>query len=73
MNVSNAVAIQTIAEHLYLALNRSPQIDIGKVQYIDYSKQYTPINDSFWVKRKAYEYEQEVRAYVKNQGNGVPS
>ena len=74
MNVSNAVAIQTTAEHLYLALNRSSYITIGKVKYIDYNKQYTPINGSFWFKRKAFEYENEVRAVItsaKNQGNGI--
>ena len=35
-DVTNAIAIQTTAEHLYLALGCSPDIDIGKIQYIDY-------------------------------------
>lgn len=67
-NVSNAVAIQTTAEHLYLSLGRSPYIDIGKIQYIDYHKQYANINSAYWFKRKAFEHEHEVRALITSFG-----
>ena len=62
MNVTNAIAIQTTAQGLYEALDKDPQISIGKINYIDYQNKFAPINGSFWYKRKAFAYEQEVRA-----------
>ena len=62
MNVTNAIAIQTTAQGLYEALDKDPQISIGKINYIDYQNKFAPINESFWYKRKAFAYEQEVRA-----------
>ncbi len=64
MNVTNAIAIQTIAQSLYEALDKDPRIDIGKINYIDYQNKFAPINGSFWYKRKAFAYEQEVRAVL---------
>jgi len=64
LNIQNAVSIQTTANHLYLALDRDPYIDIGKVKYIDYKKRFTHPNGSFWYKRKAFEHEKEVRAVI---------
>lgn len=74
MNVTNAVAIQTTAKHLYEALDRDPYIDIGKIRYIDYRKQFAPVNGAYWYKRKAFEHEREVRAVFtryENNGKGV--
>ena len=62
MNVTNAIAIQTTAQGLYEALDKDPRISIGKLNYIDYQNKFAPINGSFWYKRKAFAYEQEVRA-----------
>lgn len=67
-NVRNAVAIQTTYQQLYEALDRSPEITIGKIKYIDYSTQFSPINGAYWYKRKSFEYEQEVRAIIQNKG-----
>ena len=64
MNVTNAVAIQTTTKSLYEALGKDPRIDIGKINYIDYQNKFAPINGSFWYKRKAFAYEQEVRAVL---------
>ena len=64
MNVTNAIAIQTTAQGLYEALDKDPQISIGKINYIDYQNKFAPINGSFWYKRKAFAYEQEVRAVL---------
>ena len=66
-NVKNAVAIQTTYQQLYEALDRSPKITIGKVKYIDYSTQFSPINGAYWYKRKSFEYEQEVRAIIQSE------
>ena len=47
---------------LYEALGKDPSVEIGKVRYIDYTKQFAPVNGAYWYKRKSFEYEQEVRA-----------
>lgn len=61
-NVKNAIAIQTTSQQLYEALGKDPSVEIGKVRYIDFTKQFAPINGAYWYKRKSFEYEQEVRA-----------
>ncbi|MEA4915498.1 MAG: hypothetical protein VB061_13110 [Christensenella sp.] len=66
LNIQNAVAIQTTAKNLYLALDRDPYVDIGKVRYIDYNKRFTHPNGSFWYKRKAFEHEKEVRIITRD-------
>ena len=66
-NVKNAIAIQTTYQQLYEALDKDPQIEIGKVKYIDFSKSFSSINGAFWYKRKSFEHEREVRAIVKSQ------
>jgi len=63
-DVTNAIAIQTTAKQLYLALDREPTIEIGKVRYIDFEKAFASVNGAFWYKRKAFEHEREVRAIV---------
>jgi hypothetical protein len=77
VNIRNAIAIQTTAERLYVALARDPQIDIGKVKYIDYDKSFASINGACWYKRKSFEHEREVRAIktdfsVETQGLYIP-
>lgn len=70
-DVTNAVAIQTTYMHLYEALYKDPTISIGKVNYIDFSKQFTSVNDAFWFKRKSFEHEHEVRAVVKRRSENI--
>lgn len=75
-NITNAVAIKTTYHKLYQALGEDPYIDIGKVKYIDYRKQFADIGyGAFWYKRKSFEHEHEVRALFrnyKNNGMGIP-
>jgi len=69
-NASNAVAIQTTYQQLYQALGEDPYVDIGKVKYIDYKKNFSGIGFSaFWYKRKSFEHEREVRALIRNYEN----
>lgn len=76
VNTQNAVAIQTTAEHLYLALNRNPDVRIGKVKYVDYNNRFTSENGAYWYKRKSFEHEREVRAiaidYKSENGITIP-
>ena len=62
--MDNAIAIKTTYSSLYKALGKNPSIYIGRVKYIDYSKNYAGVNDSFWRKRKSFSYENEVRAII---------
>ncbi len=64
--LNQGVAIKTTYKKLYNALNRSPDISIGKINYIDYTNNFAGINDSFWYKRKSFEHEREVRAVMKD-------
>ena len=61
-NMSEGIAIRTTYDRLYRSLNKNPSIDIGRVNYIDYSEKFTGVNESFWYKRKSFEHEKEVRA-----------
>lgn len=65
-DTTNALAIQTTYQRLYEALGKDPSISIGKVQYLDFSKSFTSINDAFWYKQKSFDYEKEVRAIIQN-------
>lgn len=75
VNVTNAVAIETTYQRLYQALDEDHYVDIGKVKYIDYGKQFSGIGcGAFWYKRKSFEHEREVRALIrnpKNDGKGI--
>lgn len=64
-NSSQGVAIQTTYERLYMALDKDPDIDIGKINYIDFENHLCGVNGSFWYKRKSFEHEKEVRAVVE--------
>ncbi|QHI73610.1 hypothetical protein [Aminipila terrae] len=61
-NVENAIAIQTNFGELKKQIGE--KASIGKVKYIDYSKRFVGINKVYWNKRKAFEFEREVRAIV---------
>ena len=66
MNVTNAIAIRTTAQNLYEGLYENPYVDIGKIQYDDYQNKILGVNGAYWHKRKSFEYEQEVRAVIRN-------
>ena len=63
-NTGNAIAIKTTYCSLYESMGREPSIEIGRVKYIDFSKNFAGINNSFWRKRKSFEHEREVRAVI---------
>lgn len=65
-NMAEGIVIQTTYERLYKGLKKNPSIHIGRVNYIDYSKRFVGINESFWFKRKSFEHEREVRAIYKD-------
>lgn len=70
VNTTNAVAIQTTCQRLYKALGEDPYIDIGKVKYIDYRKQFSNVGmGAFWYKRKSFEHEREMRVIIRNYEN----
>jgi len=63
---SEGLAIQSTIGRLQKAVNLENNFDqyIGKVNYIDYKKEYIPFDDLFFpflFKRKSFQYEREVR------------
>ncbi|MEJ7829907.1 MAG: hypothetical protein WKF91_16990 [Segetibacter sp.] len=65
-SLDQGIAIKTTYKRLYKGLYRSPDIHIGRVNYIDFASSFAGINDSFWYKRKSFEHEREVRAVLKD-------
>jgi hypothetical protein len=61
-----AIAIRTSYDRLYKSLGRNPDINIGRVQYVDLNTHFVQINDAFWRKRKSFQHEREVRAVIWN-------
>ena len=72
---SCAIAIKTTYDRLYNAIGKNPLIEIGKVNYIDYTETFVEIRAPFWFKRKSFQHENEVRAiltdYDKKDLNGL--
>jgi hypothetical protein len=63
---SEGLAIRSTVGRLQKALAPETQFDqyIGKVNYIDYKKEYIPFDDAFFpflFKRKSFQYEREIR------------
>lgn len=73
-NLSQGIAIQTTYERLYNSLHRDPNIDIGRVNYVDFENHLCGPNGAWWFKRKSFEHEREVRAVIKKQSkNSIES
>ena len=66
-DITNALAIRTTYEKLYHALDRDPDIQIGRVNYIDFNKSFSATNSSQWYKRQSFAHEKEVRAVLMSQ------
>lgn len=64
---NNSIAIQTTYQRLYDSIGRDPSVSIGKINYKDYSHEFFGINNAIWCKRKAFDYEKEVRAIVTEE------
>jgi len=61
--LSPGLVIQTTFENLKNCIYE-PHIRIGRVNYIDYNKQFASINDNVFYKRQSLNHEKEVRAAI---------
>lgn len=73
---SEGLAIQSTIGRLQKALNPETNFDqyIGKVNYIDYKKEYIPFDDLFFpflFKRKSFQYEREVRIITDTSQSSI--
>lgn len=73
---SEGLAIQSTIGRLQKALNPETHFDqyIGKVNYIDYKKEYIPFDDLFFpflFKRKSFQYEREVRIITDTSKSSI--
>ena len=65
------IAIQTTYERLFKSLDPYSNVDIQSVQYINYDHNFYAYSNPEWYKRKSLEYENEVRAVVRNTTNHI--
>lgn len=68
---AKGVAIKTTVGRLKEAIGRD--IEIGRIEYIDYSKEWPNANEALWRKRLSFEYEHEVRVRVITNGGLSPT
>lgn len=68
---AKGVAIKTTVGRLKNAIGRN--VEIGRISYIDYSKEWPNANEAHWRKRLSFEYEHEVRARVITDGGLSPT
>jgi hypothetical protein len=73
---NEGLAIQSTIRRLQKAVQPEHHFDqyIGKVNYIDYKKEYIPFDDSFFpflFKRKSFQYEREVRIITDTSNNNI--
>lgn len=73
---NEGIAIQSTTERLQKALNKDLNFNqyIGKVNYIDYKKEYIPFDDLFFpflFKRKSFQYEREIRIISDVSETGI--
>lgn len=66
------VAVQTDARSLTEALGNDPQIKLGRVQYVDFTKGFAGLHDRIYWKRRSLSHEAEVRAVIQRFGLYVP-
>lgn len=59
---AKGVAIKTLVGQLKKAIGRL--VEIGRIDYIDYSKEWPNVNEALWRKRVSFEYEHEVRIRI---------
>lgn len=68
---SMGVAIKTTVGHLKKSIGRD--VEIGRIEYIDYSKEWPNANEALWRKRISFEYEHEVRIRIITEGGLSPN
>lgn len=64
---STGVVIKTTAENLVESLDETLDIELGRVQYVDFRKSFAGFYDRIFWKRKSLAHEQEVRAVFNNR------
>ena len=58
------IAIRTTYEKLFKSINSDYIVDIGRVHYVNYDKDFYAGQNPVWYKRKSLDYEREVRAVI---------
>jgi hypothetical protein len=64
------IAIRAEYSSLNLSVGDNPEIEIGRVQYIDFQKQFSGTYDRIFWKRKSLSHESEVRAVIQRSQLG---
>jgi len=68
---AKGVAVKTSVGRLKKAIGRN--VEVGRIAYIDYSKEWPNANEALWRKRLSFEYEHEVRVRIITEGGLSPT
>ena len=68
---SKGVAVKSTVGRLKIAIGKP--VEIGRIEYIDYSKEWPNANEALWRKRLSFEYEHEVRVRIITEGGLSPN
>lgn len=68
---AKGVAIKTTIGRLKKAIGC--YVEIGRVDYIDYSREWPNANEALWRKRLSFDYEHEVRVRIITEGGLSPT
>jgi hypothetical protein len=66
---SAGIAIRATYGALNESLGDNPDIAIGRVQYVDFRKNFAGVNDAIFRKRHSLSHEKEVRAVIRDHGH----
>ena len=67
---AKGVAIKSTVGMLKKAIGQT--VEIGRIEYIDYSKEWPNANEALWRKRLSFEYEHEIRVRIITEGGLSP-
>lgn len=67
---AKGVAIKSTVGMLKKAIGHT--VEIGRIEYIDYSKEWPNANEALWRKRLSFEYEHEIRVRIITEGGLSP-
>ena len=65
---SAGIAIQTTFSALNSSLGDDPNVQIGRVRYVDFRSRFAGVNDAIFRKRQSLSHEKEVRAVIRYVG-----
>ncbi|HEV2187964.1 MAG TPA: hypothetical protein VGR70_12195 [Stellaceae bacterium] len=70
---SGGIVVVSTFRRLSDGLSSVPNLYVGRVKYVDYTKQLVGINEAFWNKSMSFQHEREVRAVLRDHRKPQPT